>query len=66
MEIIYWAMLAVLAGRVVAVHTASLRLPGNATEAMAGFTLATLLEAPAPPWIAAAAAYGEVLAAHPE
>ncbi|MEV0536832.1 hypothetical protein [Kitasatospora sp. NPDC050463] len=57
-------MPAVLAERVAAVHTASLRLPGEAAEAMAGFTLAALLDAPAPAWIADPAAYGEVLAAH--
>ncbi|MFJ4672766.1 hypothetical protein [Kitasatospora purpeofusca] len=55
---------AVLAERVAAVHTASLRLPGEAAEAMAGFTLAALRHAPAPAWIADPAAYAEVLAAH--
>ncbi|MFE6867743.1 hypothetical protein ACFVFS_14375 [Kitasatospora sp. NPDC057692] len=54
----------VLAERVAAVHTASLRLPAEAAEAMADYTLAALLEAPAPAWIADPAAYGEVLAAH--
>lgn len=57
-------MPAVLAERVAAVHTASLRLPGEAAEAMAGFTLAVLLDAPAPAWIADPGPYGEVLAAH--
>ncbi|MFJ5738282.1 hypothetical protein [Streptomyces microflavus] len=58
------AMPAVLAERVAAVHTASLRLPGEAAEAMAGFTLAALQAAPAPAWITDPSAYGEVLAAH--
>ncbi|MFE7492170.1 hypothetical protein [Kitasatospora sp. NPDC057541] len=58
------AMPVVLAERVAAVHTASLRLPTEAAEAMAGFTLAALLDAPAPAWIADPAAYGEALAAH--
>ncbi|KOV29099.1 hypothetical protein ADK60_18000 [Streptomyces sp. XY431] len=55
---------AVLADRVAAVHTASLRLPAEAAEAMAGFTLAALRNAPAPAWITDPAAYAEALAAH--
>lgn len=58
------AMPAVLAERVAAVHTASLRLPDEAAEALAGFTLAALHAAPAPAWITNPTAYGEVLAAH--
>ncbi|MFD4904155.1 hypothetical protein [Kitasatospora purpeofusca] len=58
------AMPAVLAERAAAVHTASLRLPGEAAEAMAGFTLAALLDAPPPAWITDPTAYAEVLAAH--
>ena len=57
-------MPAVLAERVAAVHTASLRLPGEAREALAGFTLAALRGAPAPAWITDPAAFGAVLAAH--
>jgi len=57
-------MPALLVERVAAVHTASLRLPGEATEAMAGFTLAALRGAPAPDWITDPSAYGGVLAAH--
>ncbi|MGW8491629.1 hypothetical protein [Streptomyces sp. NPDC055886] len=57
-------MPALLVERVAAVHTASLRLPGEAAEAMAGFTLAALRGAPAPAWITDPSAYGEVLAAH--
>ncbi|MFE3683031.1 hypothetical protein ACFXPM_07275 [Streptomyces sp. NPDC059095] len=57
-------MPAVLADRVAAVHTTSQRLPVEAAEAMAGFTLAALQGAPAPDWIADPGAYGEVLAAH--
>ncbi|MFD7735300.1 hypothetical protein ACFV6F_33570 [Kitasatospora phosalacinea] len=55
---------ALLAGHVAAVHTASLRLPGEAAQAMNGFTTAALLDAPAPAWITGPAAYREVLAAH--
>ncbi len=58
------AMPAVLAERVAAVHTASLRLPTEATDALAGFTLSALHGAPAPAWITNPAAYTEVLAAH--
>ncbi|MFF3264975.1 hypothetical protein ACFYWO_38160 [Streptomyces sp. NPDC002932] len=57
-------MPAVLAERVAAVHTASLRLPGEAIEALAAFTLTALHTAPAPPWITDPCAYGDVLAAH--
>ncbi|MEW1694269.1 hypothetical protein [Streptomyces sp. NPDC091278] len=57
-------MPALLAERVAAVHTASLRLPGEAAEAMAGFSLAALHGAPPLAWIADPAAYREVLAAH--
>ncbi|MGW7312672.1 hypothetical protein [Streptomyces sp. NPDC054865] len=57
-------MPAVLAERVAAVHTASLRLPGEAAEALADFSLASLSGAPAPAWITNPSAYGEVLAAH--
>ncbi|MFE8977611.1 hypothetical protein ACFYM7_29920 [Streptomyces cyaneofuscatus] len=57
-------MPALLAERVAAVHTASLRLPGEAGEALAGFTLAALRGARAPAWITDPSAYGEVLAAH--
>lgn len=60
------AMAAVLADRVAAVHTASLRLPQEATEAMAGFSLTALQGASAPAWIANPAAFAEVLAAHLE
>ncbi|MFF3981026.1 hypothetical protein [Streptomyces sp. NPDC001828] len=52
----------VLADRVAAVHTASLRLPGEATTALAGFRLAGAV--PAPAWITDSAAYDEVLSAH--
>ncbi|MFF7455967.1 hypothetical protein [Kitasatospora sp. NPDC008115] len=55
---------AVLAEHVAAVHTASLRLAGEAAEAMSGFTLVSLQSAPAPVWIADPGAYAEVLAAH--
>ncbi|OKJ05595.1 hypothetical protein [Kitasatospora sp. CB01950] len=58
------AMPALLAERVAAIHTTSLRLPGEAAEAMAGFTLAALHAAPAPAWITDPPAYDEVLAAH--
>jgi hypothetical protein len=55
---------AVLADRVAAVHTASLRLPQYAVEAMAGFSLGRMLLAPAPVWIADEVAWGDVVAAH--
>ncbi|MGE7439934.1 hypothetical protein [Kitasatospora sp. NPDC001175] len=55
---------AVLAERIAAVHTASLRLPQYATEAMTEFSLAHLALAPAPAWIADATAWSDVLAAH--
>lgn len=57
-------MPALLAERVAAVHTASLRLPGEAAEAMADFTLAALHRAPPPAWITDPSAFSEVLAAH--
>lgn len=57
-------MPAVLAERTAAIHTASLRLPGEAAEALSGFTLAALHGAPAPAWITNPTAYAEVLAAH--
>ncbi|MFJ3841330.1 hypothetical protein ACIPY6_38290 [Streptomyces sp. NPDC090054] len=62
-----WAgaeMPTVLAERVAAVHTASLWLPGEAAEALAGSSLASLSGAPAPVWITNPSVYGEVLAAH--
>ncbi|MCX4554320.1 MULTISPECIES: hypothetical protein [unclassified Streptomyces] len=57
-------MPALLTERVAAVHTASLRLPDYAAQAMAGFTLTALHGDPVPAWIADPSAYGEVLAAH--
>ncbi|MEU4507384.1 hypothetical protein [Streptomyces sp. NPDC024089] len=57
-------MATVLADCVAAVHTASLRLPEEAAEAMAAFSLSTLRKVPAPAWIYNPAAYDEVLAAH--
>lgn len=58
------AMPRVLAERIAAVHTASLRLPAYAVKAMAGFSLASTVDGPAPAWITNPAAYAEVLAAH--
>ncbi|MFJ3713242.1 MULTISPECIES: hypothetical protein [unclassified Streptomyces] len=58
------AMPAVLAERVAAVHTASLRLPGEAAGALAGFSVDALRGAPTPAWITDPSAFGEVLAAH--
>lgn len=56
----------VLADRVAAVHTASLRLPQYAVEELAGFSLGRMLSAHAPVWIADESAWGDVVAAHVE
>jgi hypothetical protein len=59
-------MPAVLADRVAAVHTASLRLPEYAVGALAGFSLGRMTPAHTPAWIADELAWADVVAAHVE
>ncbi|MGW8730518.1 phosphotransferase [Streptomyces sp. NPDC055808] len=47
-----------------AVHTASLRLPPDAIEALSRYSAERLLMTPAPAWITDEAAWGDVMAAH--